>query len=30
MSQIKIDIDPKSKPNQLIFDIQGSFDTGLD
>ena len=30
MSQIKIDIDPKSKPNQLIFDIQGSFETGLD
>ena len=28
--EIKIELDPKSKPNGFIFDIQGSFETGLD
>ena len=28
--EIKIELDPKSKPNEIIFDIQGSFETGLD
>jgi len=28
--EIKIELNPKSKPNEIIFDIQGSFETGLD
>ena len=28
-TEIKIDLDPKSKPNEITFDIQGSFETGL-
>ena len=28
--EIKIELDPKSKPNEIIFDIQGGFETGLD
>ena len=28
-TEIKIELDPKTKPNEITFDIQGSFETKI-
>ena len=30
VKEIKIELNSKSKPNEIVFDIQGNFETGLD